>query len=240
MLAFLYMGKILLIDDDPTTHAIVRSSVQGQAELLSTYNLKDAQKFLETESPPDLIIIDRMLPDGDGLNLCGYIKSSDRLQSIPILFLSSKDSESDKVTGLFAGADDYLAKPFGVLELKARIQARLRQSRKTLSVGDLVLDLSGHQAYKMANGKKERIDLTQIEFKLLSVFTQSIDRVYSREQILSKVWGDNCHLSDRVVDTHISHLRKKIGKSGVKLEALRGEGYRMTLVDLPYQAAKAA
>lgn len=222
--------KILLVDDDQMTHVIVRGVLDTEVELKSFYTLADALHSLETEEPPLLAIIDRSLPDGDGLSICTKMRSDARLVDVAIIFLSSKDTETDKVGGLFAGADDYITKPVSPLELKARIQARLRSHSKKLLVGNLLIDLATHRAYLTGRGTPQPIDLTRIEFKLLITLVQAIDRVFSREQLLLSVWGSETNLNDRVVDTHLSHLRKKIVGAEVAIEALRGEGYRLSKV----------
>lgn len=221
--------KIFLIDDDPVTHAVVKGVLESDMTLVSSYSLSEANSKLETDGLPSLVIIDRMLPDGDGLILCTKMRSEERLREIPIVFLSSKTTETDKVGGLFAGADDYIGKPVSPLELKARIQARLRPMSKKLVFGKLIMDLSSHRTFIQEDSTQKEIDLTRIEFKMLTILVQSPERVFSRELLLSTIWGTGSNLSDRVVDTHMSHLRKKIIGSEVTLVALRGEGYRVSL-----------
>lgn len=221
--------KILLLDDDRATHVIVKGVLDKGQVLISCFTLSEALTFLDQDELPALAIIDRMLPDGDGLTLCTKMRSEEHTKEIPIIFLSSKDSETDKVGGLFAGADDYICKPVGSLELKARILARLRSISKKIVAGGLSVDLASHRAYAEVDGIKQEIELTRIEFKVLVTLMQSPDRVFSRDRLLTDVWGPSSHVSDRVVDTHLSHLRKKLIGTGIKIDAIRGEGYRLLL-----------
>lgn len=222
------MKRILLIDDDATTHALIKNVLKNEMVLISYYNIEDASTSLDLDSAPDLVIIDRVLPDGDGITLCTKIRSNERLANIPIIFLSGKTTENDKVSGFFAGADDYVTKPFSPVELKARIQAKFRAQEKNIFLGNLMIDIQSHRVYAHLATSTE-IELTKIEFKILMLFARESGRLFSRDFILTKVWGVSTNLSDRVVDTHISHLRKKISATNVKIEALRGEGYRLVL-----------
>lgn len=219
---------ILLIDDDPLIHNIVKSAAPEGNSFLSCFTIKEAHAMIDSGTAPDLIVVDRMLPDGDGLEICSRVRGIAHLSDTPVIFLSSKCSETDKVGGLFAGADDYITKPVSPLELKARIQARLRKSSGLLHLGNLRLDCDAQRAFHILKGVPTEIGLTRIEFKLLLVLIKGGDRISSRETLLNKVWGPSLSLSDRVVDTHVSNLRKKIAMTGVRIESLRGEGYRLS------------
>lgn len=230
------MKRILLIDDEPVTHTMVRNAVKSEIEVVSCYQLSEARELLQKYPNIQAILIDRMLPDGDGISLCGEIRSNESLQHLPIIFLSSKLTEADKLSGFSAGADDYVSKPFSPLELKARILARLRQFFRKIVLGELQVDLNSQTASRL--GSEAELNLTRIEFKILSVLIQSPGQIFSRNQLLDRVWGGDTHTTDRVVDTHISHLRKKIQGFGVQLEALRGEGYRIHI--LPNETKRSA
>lgn len=219
--------RVLIVDDDPVTHTIVKGVLDATTQFIGFFSLKEAEDYLNSNELPSLVIIDRVLPDGDGLNLCAKIRSDSRLQEIPIIFLSSKIDETDKVGGLFAGADDYVCKPVSPLELKARIQARLRSKSQKIRLGNLVIELATHRVFQDFSGKLLELELTRIEFKMLILMAKFPDRIFSRDAILTGVWGLDAHVSDRVVDTHISHLRKKILQAGVAVQAIRGEGYKM-------------
>lgn len=221
------VSKVLLIEDDPVTHTIVKGVLDNDKQLISCFSIAEALAYLENNPPPVLMIIDRMLPDGDGLAICTQLRSTDTLKDVPIIFLSSKSSDTDKVGGLFAGADDYITKPANPLELKARIQARLRTRQSRLKLGNLTVDLATQRvSIDDAEGSLQ-IDLTRIEYRLLTVLLQSPDRVFARETLLTSAWGAEVNLSDRVVDTHLSHLRRKVSAANIKIESVRGEGYRL-------------
>lgn len=228
----------MLIEDDPVTQSIVKNGLESEYEIRCFSKLEDANgdlaTLLETNTKstlPDLIILDRGLPDGDGVAFCTKLRTDLRLKDIPIIFLSGKDTESDKVIGFYAGGDDYMVKPFGLLELKARIGARLKNIKKNLDLAQISVDLETHRVYRVDFEAKQKneLELTRIEYRILVAFLQHPDRVMSRNNIMDKVWGADCAMSDRVVDTHISHLRKKIISSGLNIEAMRGEGYRLTV-----------
>lgn len=221
--------KILIVEDDQVVVSLVRAALKADFIVDNAVNLKQCMTLLQSETNYQLILIDRMLPDGDGLTLCGQIREMDGLAQVPVIFLSAKDSEADKVSGLFAGADDYMTKPFGLLELKARVLAHLRKQTRKLSAGHLHMDPESLRVFLHNGQEKTEILLTPLEFKLLQVLMNSLGDVISRENILVRVWGQETHVSDRVVDSHISHLRKKIRGSDLLLEGLRGEGYRLTL-----------
>lgn len=229
--------KIMLIDDDFTMHASVKAILGNTSSLISCHTIKDAESLLDGPEIPSLIIIDRVLPDGDGLSLCAKIRGSERLREIPIIFLSSLGTETDTVGGLFAGADDYIIKPVSPLELKARIQARLRSFSKKLVLGNLIVDLSAQRAFIQNDAVTTEIDLTRLEFKVLIALGKSPDRIFSRESLIETAWGDKVNVSDRVVDTHLSHLRKKLKGSGVEIESSRGAGYRLAIKTKKNQAA---
>lgn len=221
------MKYVLLVDDDPMMHTTVKLALKSEFGVLGCFNLTEAQTLLSTRDDIVLVLLDRMLPDGDGLQLCQKIREDGDLAPIPIIFLSSLINESDRVSGFYAGADDYITKPFSALELRARVQARLRTQMQNLIAGKLVIDVSAHRVFLKDDQHATLLDLTRTEFKLLTFLIQSLGQVLSRELLLSKAWGDSMNVSDRVVDTHISHLRKKIKGSGLSLQSLRGEGYRL-------------
>lgn len=231
------LRKILLVEDDRTTAGLVKAALKADFQVQHVGSISECQALLQNEKQFALIIIDRSLPDGDGISLCTELRQTEALANTPVVFLTAKDSESDKVSGFFAGADDYITKPFGPLELKARVMARLRTQQRKLTAGRLHLDVDGFRAYLENGEQKTDLGLTPIEFKILMALMQNLDEVLSREALLTRVWGDQVYVNDRVVDSHISHLRKKLKTSDFLLESLRGEGYRLTPSAKPSQAA---
>jgi len=184
---------------------------------------------------PAVVLMDRTLPDGDGLTACSNMKQDERYSHIPIIFLSGLATEIDKVSGFFAGADDYVSKPFSSLELRARIDARLKSFNKKINIADIQINLEQQKVYQIKNEDLIPIDLTRIEYKLLCLLANAQDKIFNRQQIIDKVWGTNNNVCDRAVDTHVSHLRKKLSNTEISIESLRGEGYRLTLTEAKTQ-----
>ena len=196
----------------------------------------EAQGFSEGESlmealkerTPELIMLDIMLPGDDGITLLKKLKSQNTTATIPVIMASAKGAEYDKVIGLDLGADDYLAKPFGMMEMISRVKAVLRRTApketpQVMRVGNLELSLSEHTVE--AEGK--RVELTFKEFELLKLFMEHVGRVYTREQLLYQIWGADYFGETRTVDVHIGTLRTKLGDCGNYIQTVRGVGYRM-------------
>lgn len=177
---------------------------------------------------PELIMLDIMLPGEDGIAILKKLRSNSATADIPIIMATAKGTEYDKVIGLDLGADDYLAKPFGMMEMVSRVKAVLRRSVtkdtfKVLYVGKLELNMSNHTVF--ADG--ERIDLTLKEYGLLRLFIENLGRVFTRDQLLEQIWDADYVGETRTVDVHIGTLRTKLGKCGEYIETVRGVGYRM-------------
>ena len=183
---------------------------------------------LAKKEHPSLIILDLMLPEMDGKDVCRALKANPNTQSIPILILTAKAEEVDRVIGFELGADDYVTKPFSPRELVLRVKAIQRRKEtpderdKTILVGDLLIDIDRHQVFV----KKKPISLTSTEFKLLVELITNRGRVQTRERLLDKVWGYTYEGYARTVDTHIRRLREKLGSFGDSIETIRGVGYR--------------
>jgi two-component system phosphate regulon response regulator PhoB len=180
------------------------------------------------EPPPDVIVLDLMLPDLSGTEVCRRLREDERTRDIPIVMCTAKGSEIDRVVGFEVGADDYVVKPYSVRELVLRIRALLRRAHKSdvepevLRFGRLRLDRDAHRVWVDDN----EIVLTALEFKLLYAFVTRKGRVQSRETLLSDVWGIEAGVTTRTVDTHVKRLREKLGEAGQYVETLRGVGYR--------------
>ncbi len=220
-------AKILIIEDDRDIVEMLEYNLQEQGyDTISAFNGKDGIVLAQKEQP-DLIILDIMLPITDGFEVCRTIKSNQMTTNIPIIILSAKSQETDKVVGLELGADDYVTKPFSPRELLARIKAMLRRGREpqpsgVIKRGDIIIDSTRH---KVAIRGKE-ILLTFTEFKLLELMARRPGIVLSRDRILNAVSGDDAVVCDRTVDAHIKSLRQKLGKAKDYIETVRGVGYR--------------
>ena len=187
----------------------------------------DFWKALETETP-ELIMLDIMLPGEDGIEILKKLRKKTKTADIPVIMATAKGTEFDKVTGLDTGADDYLVKPFGMMEMISHIKAVLRRtapktSKNVLSTGKLSLNLDEHSVF--ADG--EKVVLTFKEFELLKIFMENPGKVFSRDALLEKVWGADYYGETRTVDVHIGTLRTKLGECGDYIETVRGVGYRM-------------
>lgn len=177
---------------------------------------------------PDLILLDIMLPDMDGISILKRLKKDKATKDIPVIMATAKGTEYDKVIGLELGADDYLAKPFGMMEMVSRVKAVLRRTQpesdqKVLEVGGLALDLNGH----IVKVDGQRVQLTLKEYELLRLFMENIGRAFTREQLLLKIWESDYFGETRTVDVHIGTLRTKLGEYGKMIRTVRGVGYRM-------------
>ena len=222
--------KVLLIEDDPDIAELVQYKLRE--ENLSSEVCSDRMTGLAKarKSSPNLIILDLMLPDLGGIEICKTLKSDPKTKSIPILILTAKGEEIDRIVGFEVGADDYLTKPFSPRELTLRVKAILRRIKEResvsktepLSFGLLVVDPVKFQV-KVGT---EEIRLTAIEFKLLKYLMSNPGRVSTRDMLLDQVWGYEAALTTRTVDTHIKRLREKLGKVGDAIETIRGIGYR--------------
>ncbi len=224
------MNKLIaIVDDEPDIVELV--SINLKKAMFKVNGFSDAEsfyRFLE-EKIPDLIILDLMLPDADGLEICKYLKKEDKFSSIPIIMLTAKGDETDKILGLEFGADDYVTKPFSPRELVARVKAILRRRRNVeesgkLDVGGiLIIDTEKYEVF--VEGK--RIELTSTEFRILKLLLSKKSKVFSRNDILDYLWGHDKIVLDRTIDVHIKNLREKLGKAGRFIKNIRGVGYKL-------------
>ncbi len=226
------MGKtrILVVEDDKNILKLIIYNLEKEGFFCSgVSNGEDALKELET-TRPDLVVLDIMLPGMDGLEVCRRIRQEKSLANMPIIMLTAKGEEVDRIVGFEIGADDYMVKPFSPRELILRIKSVLKRGREEnsqdvlLEAGSLVMDLAKH---KVIAGKKE-VELTMMEFNLLKTLMSRRGRVQSREKLLDEVWDIAADVTTRTVDTHIKRLRSKLGKSGDLIETVRGVGYRFS------------
>jgi len=221
-------AKILVVDDDPDILSLVRYNLEREGfSVLTAANGQDALQLVHSQ-PPQAIILDLMLPEVDGLEVSRQIKRDPSLSDIPIIMLTAKGEEVDRVVGFELGADDYITKPFSPRELVLRLKAILKRSSsreepiRRLSLEDLEIDLDRHQVW--IGG--EEISLTVIEFGLLSTLASRRGRVQTRDRLLADVWNYDSDVDSRTVDTHIRRLRSKLGRWAEAIETVRGLGYR--------------
>ena len=221
---------IAIVDDELDILDLVAINLEKTG--FQTAKFEDASgllNFLESKIP-DLIVLDLMLPDIDGFDVCKNLKKNDKFSSIPIIMLTAKGEETDRILGLEFGADDYIVKPFSPRELVARVKAVLRRSdpkqkeKEVLIVGK-ILKINTNKFEVFVKDKK--IDLTSTEFNLLKLLTKRIGWVYSRNQILDHLWGNDKIVIDRTVDVHIKNLREKLGPAGKFIKNIRSVGYKI-------------
>ncbi|MDG1254123.1 MAG: phosphate regulon transcriptional regulator PhoB [Glaciecola sp.] len=223
---------IMLVEDEAPIREMLKIVLEQAG-----FSVNEAEDFdiaLEkmVEPYPDLVLLDWMLPGGSGVQLARKLKEHEFTRDIPIIMLTARGEEEDKVRGLEAGADDYITKPFSPKELVARIKAVMRRvtptaSDELINFSGLVLDPVAHRV----SANDDRVDMGPTEFKLLHFFMTHAERVYSREQLLDNVWGTNVYVEDRTVDVHIRRLRKAISVHGhdSMIQTVRGAGYRFSI-----------
>jgi two-component system phosphate regulon response regulator PhoB len=222
--------KILVVDDEPDAVELVAFNLKTAGfEVVTADDGEEALRKAQSAGP-DLIVLDLMLPEMDGLEVCKHLRSGEATANVPIIMLTARAGEVDRVLGLELGADDYLTKPFSPRELVLRIKKLLRrlqsesEPKAEIRVADLHINVPRHEVLL----KNKRIDLTATEFKLLTVLLQRRGRVQSREQLLRDVWDYSSLVDTRTVDTHMRRLREKLGAAAGHLQTIRGIGYRFS------------
>ncbi len=227
--------KVLIVEDEKNIAKVVAYNLAREG--YQTAVAKDGLEALTAarKESPDLVILDLMLPKLDGLEVCRQLKSDPKTARIPIIMLTAKTQEADRVVGLEMGADDYVAKPFSVRELTARVKAVLRRGRSA-GVAAAVWkgnDLEVDWERRKVKSKKKPVELTPKEFELLKVLVEANGRVLSRELLLEKVWGYDqaSEIQSRTVDLHVSQLRQKLGVPGKQILTVTGAGYRFRMPD---------
>jgi two-component system phosphate regulon response regulator PhoB len=221
--------RILIVEDEPAIAELIAVNLRHNGfQPVWAIDAETAQRELD-EILPDAILLDWMLPGESGLALARKWRASARTKPVPILMLTARGDEADRVAGLDAGADDYIVKPFSPRELLARIRAVLRRrvpeaSGGVVKMGDLQLDADTHRV--SLSDKPLKVGPT--EFKLLHYLMRHPERVHSRGSLLDKVWGDHVYIEERTVDVHVKRLRESLGEAGSMIETVRGAGYRFT------------
>ncbi|MFQ5527406.1 MAG: response regulator [Thermoanaerobaculia bacterium] len=221
--------RIVVVEDEPDIVEILRYNLEREGYSVDVFTRGDEALEAVRRDPPDLLLLDLMLPGMDGLEITRILKRDDATARIPLIMLTAKNEEIDRIVGLELGADDYLAKPFSPREVVLRVKAVLRrregypEAARVVSVGELKLDIPAHRFF--LDG--EEVDFTATEFRLMKVLMERAGRVQTREQLLSDVWQYADDVDSRTVDTHVRRLRKKLGAEASRIETVIGLGYRL-------------
>lgn len=221
---------VLLVEDEPAQREVLGYNLEADGFRVLTASNGEEALLMVSEMPPDIIVLDWMMPNVSGIEVCRQLKTRSETRNIPIIMLSARSEEVDRVRGLETGADDYVIKPYSLVELMARVRAQLRRTRPA-SVGerleylDIVLDSETHRVTRA----EKQLKLGPTEFRLLSTFMEKPGRVWSREQLLDRVWGRDIYVDTRTVDVHIGRLRKALCHHGGEdpLRTVRGAGYAL-------------
>ena len=228
------MQKIFVIEDDENIRNLVTIALNGYGYEVKAFETAEAALAVIEKERPDLAIFDLMLTGMDGLSAIKLIRKMDHVKDIPIIVLTAKDKEYDKVVGLDGGADDYITKPFGVLELTARIRSHLRRvstgasstQKGSISLGKLKMDLATREVFM----DEMKVVLTFKEYELLSYLVENRARVVNREELLDELWDYNAEIETRTLDIHIRTLRQKLGEEGSSyIKTIRSVGYRFVI-----------
>ena len=224
------MATILIVDDEPDIREVIRFTLEeGGFRVLEAAHADDARRLMSEQ--PDLVLLDWMLPGRSGLELAAQLKQNAKTRTVPIIMISARGEEEDRIKGLNTGADDYITKPFSPREMVARIHAVLRRSKPDgvtdeIEIAGLRIDNVSHRV--SADGKP--IEVAPTEYRLLHFFMTHTDRAFSRSQLLDQVWGNQVYVEERTVDVHVRRLRKALEQSGHEhlLQTVRGVGYRFS------------
>ncbi|NRB02107.1 MAG: phosphate regulon transcriptional regulator PhoB [Rhodobacteraceae bacterium] len=222
--------RVLVVEDEPAQREVLAYNLEAEGFAVSRAQNGDEALLLVQEDMPDIIVLDWMMPNLSGIEVCRRLKTRSETRSIPVIMLSARSEEVDKVRGLETGADDYVVKPYSVIELMARVRTQLRRVRpstvgQVLEFEDITLDAESHRVVRSGTELK----LGPTEFRLLSTFMEKPGRVWSREQLLDRVWGRDIYVDTRTVDVHIGRLRKALSQhgGGDPVRTVRGAGYAL-------------
>jgi DNA-binding response OmpR family regulator len=244
------LTKVLLVDDVPEVHLVVRAALGPKFQLTAAVSIREASELV-AQSEFSLILLDIGFPGEDGLQFCAQLRNDIKTQDIPVIFLTGKNSTSDKVLGFAKGADDYIVKPIDPPEFLARVEARLRSSAREASLrmnsrgssslatekthvysqGSFKIDLLKQKAFLIENSDFRDLRLTANELKLLQYFLRNEEKTLSRDEILGAIWGQDTHVTGRTVDTHIYALRQKLAGSAGVLQSIYRSGYKYSEKD---------
>ncbi|XDB00057.1 phosphate regulon transcriptional regulator PhoB [Sulfitobacter sp. LCG007] len=222
--------RVLVVEDEPAQREVLAYNLEAEGFSVSRAQDGEEALMLVDEVGPDIIVLDWMMPNLSGIEVCRRLKLRSETRAIPIIMLSARSEEVDRVRGLETGADDYVIKPYSVIELMARVRSQLRRVRpaaagERLEYEDIVLDATSHRVKRAG----DELKLGPTEFRLLSTFMEKPGRVFSREQLLDRVWGRDIYVDTRTVDVHIGRLRKALTQHGGPdpLRTVRGAGYAL-------------
>lgn len=222
--------RVLVVEDEPAQLEILAYNLESDGFLVSRARDGEEALLLIREDVPDVIVMDWMMPHLSGIEVCRRLKRNPETRSIPIIILSARSEDEDKVRGLEIGADDYVVKPYSVVELMARVRSQLRRSRpfslgQDIEFEDLIIN---SETYKVTRGQID-LKLGPIEFRLLKTFMEKPARVWSREELLDRIWGRDVYVETRTVDVHIGRLRKELSRDGGAdpIRTVRGVGYSL-------------
>lgn len=222
---------VLVVEDEPAQREVLAYNIRAEGYSVITAGAGDEALVMVRETPPDVIVLDWMLPSVSGIEVCRQLKTNAETSKIPVIMLSARSEEVDRVRGLETGADDYVVKPYSVAELLARLRTQLRRSRpgavgEQLEFADIILDMAEHRVFRDG----DQISLGPTEFRLLTAFMERPGRVWSREQLLDRVWGRDIYVDSRTVDVHVGRLRKALKSGGTQedpIRTVRGAGYAL-------------
>ncbi|WP_315924881.1 phosphate regulon transcriptional regulator PhoB [Mesorhizobium sp. SP-1A] len=220
--------RIMVVEDEEPLGVLLRYNLESEGYQVEVVARGDEAEIRLQEHVPDLLVLDWMVPAVSGIELCRRLRMRPDTERLPVIMLTARGEESDRVRGLSTGADDYLVKPFSMPEFMARVKALLRRAKpevlsSVLKVGDIVLDRESHRVYR----KKAEIKLGPTEFRLLEFMMRHPGRVFSRAQLLDNVWGETIYIDERTVDVHVGRLRKAVnnGRMPDVIRTIRGSGY---------------
>ncbi|MFD2813868.1 phosphate regulon transcriptional regulator PhoB [Paracoccus aerius] len=220
----------MVVEDEGAQREVLQYNLEAEGFAVVVADNGEDALLLVQEEQPDLMVLDWMLPKVSGIEVCRQVKADPATRSIPIIMLSARSEESDRVRGLETGADDYVVKPYSVVELMARLRTQLRRTRpasmgERLSFGDIILDAAEHRVFRAG----QALHLGPTEFRLLSTLMEKPGRVWTREQLLDRVWGRDIYVDTRTIDVHVGRLRKALMQNGGNnpVRTVRGTGYSL-------------
>lgn len=221
---------VLVVEDESAQREVLKYNLEAEGFDVVMAENGDEAMLLVAEENPDLIVLDWMLPNVSGIEVCRRVKANPDTRAIPIIMLSARSEETDRVRGLETGADDYVVKPYSVVELMARLRTQLRRTRPTtmgerLSFEDIILDSGEHRVFRAG----QPLHLGPTEFRLLATLMEKPGRVWTREQLLDRVWGRDIYVDTRTIDVHVGRLRKAlmVNGGGNPVRTVRGTGYSL-------------